>query len=264
MKLYLLILTTIFLTQYNLSESSFAQNSNEIFGPKTSSPENSEKTIIKPTLVTQQTDTPETATAVPDVTSNISLIITPDIVNPLANEDPTSSDAISKIPTDDNTTTNDIKDKASTNGNQNNNNNNTNDSDVITPSNTNDSDVITPSNTNIDDSRNDVITTPTAAAANNATSSQGNSSGSGTSAATAAAANNATSSQGNSSGSGTSAATAAAANNGSQITSNSSQGTNNNGTTNKSINSSANSEVQTSSPPAFPWFDEFFKFFEAK
>ena len=230
LKLYLLILTTIFLTQYNLSESSFAQNSNEIFGPKTSSPENSEKTIIKPTLVTQQTDTPETATAVPDVTSNISLIITPDIVNPLANEDPTSSDAISKIPTEDNTTTNDIKDKVSTNGNQNNNNNNTNDSDVITPS-----------NTNIADSRNDVIITPTAAAANNATSSQGNSSGSGTSAATAAAANN-----------------------GSQITSNSSQGTNNNGTTNKSINSSANSEVQTSSPPAFPWFDEFFKFFEAK
>jgi hypothetical protein len=48
------------------------------------------------------------------------------------------------------------------------------------------------------------------------------------------------------------------------MTSNSSQGTNNNSTTNKSINSSANSEVQTSPPPAFPWFDEFFKFFGAK
>ncbi|MBA3284916.1 MAG: hypothetical protein H0U27_07635, partial [Nitrosopumilus sp.] len=130
LKLYLLILTTIFLTQYNLSESSFAQNSNEIFGPKTSSLENSEKTTIKPALMTQKIAAPETATAVPDVTSNISLIITPDIVNPLANEDPTSSNAISKIPTVGNTTTNDIKDKASTNGNQD--NNNTNDSDVIT------------------------------------------------------------------------------------------------------------------------------------
>ena len=233
----LLILTTIFLTQHNWSESSFALNSKEIFGPKTFSLEISEITTIEPDLMTQKIAAPETATAVPDVTSNISLIITPDIVNPLANEDPTSSNAMSKIPTVDNTTTNDIKDKASTNGNQNNNNNNTNDSDVITPSDTNDSDVITPSDTNIADSRNYVITTPTAAA-NNATSSQGNSSG-------------------------TSAA-AAAANNASQITSNSSQGTNNNNTTNKSINSSANSEVQTSSPPAFPWFDEFFKFFGAK
>ncbi|MEJ7641842.1 MAG: hypothetical protein WKF36_06565, partial [Candidatus Nitrosocosmicus sp.] len=137
-----------------MSESSFAQNSNEIFDLKTDSPENSEKTITKPTLGTQKTATPETATAVPDVTSNISLIITPDIVNPLANEDPTSSNAISKIPTVGNTTTNDIKDKVSTNDNQNNNNN------------TNDSDVITPSNTNIADSRNYVITTPTTAAAN--------------------------------------------------------------------------------------------------
>ena len=252
LKLYLLILTTVFLTQFNLSESSFAQNSNGNFDLKTTSPENSEKTMTKPTLVTQKSATPETATAVPDVTSNISLIITPDIVNPLANEDPTSSNAISKIPTAVNTTTNEVKDKVPTNDNQNN------------KDNTNDSDVITPSNTNTADSKNYAITTPTTAAANNATSGQGNSSSSSGTSAAAAAANNATSGQGNSSSSSGTSAAAAAANNGSQITSNMSQGTNNNTTPNKSINSSDSSEGQIPSPTGFSWFDEFFKYFGAK
>ncbi len=243
---YLLILTTIFLTQYNLVGLSFAQNSTEPFGlednkqtdkilvceimqyctnPKEVSnnlffSEKNENPIIKPITANQNTGTTDTVTTIPDVTSNISLIITPDIVNPLANEDNQVSTDISEIRTDDNTTLKDIKDKVSTNNAQNNNNN----SKVL--------DVITPSNTNQVELRNNAIITPTTPA-NTTSSGQGN-------------------------------ATTSTPASQIQITPNPSQVTNINNTTNKITNSSADNEEQIASPTAFPMFDQIFKFFGAR
>ncbi len=242
---YLLILTAIFLTQYNLVGISFAQNSTEPFGlednkqtdkilvceivqyctnPKEVSnslffSEKNENPNIKPITANQDTGTTDTVTTIPDVTSNISLIITPDIVNPLDNEDNQVSTDISEIRTDDNTTLKDIKNKVSTNGAQNNNNN----SKAL--------DVITPSNTNQIELGDNAIITPTTPA--NATpSGQGN--------ATSTPASQI------------------------QLTPNLSQVTNNNSTTNKIINSSADNEEQIDSPTAFPMFDQIFKFFGAR
>ncbi|MBA3977461.1 MAG: hypothetical protein H0X50_04600 [Nitrosopumilus sp.] len=258
----MLILTTIFLTQYNLVGLSFAQNSTEPFGlednkqtdkilvceimqyctnPKEVSnnlffSEKNENPIIKPITANQNTGTTDTVTTIPDVTSNISLIITPDIVNPLANEDNQVSTDISEIRTDDNTTLKDIKDKVSTNSAQNNNNN----SKVL--------DVITPSNTNQVELRNNAIITPTTPA-NTTSSGQGN-------ATTSTPANTTSSGQGN--------ATTSTPASQIQITPNPSQVTNINNTTNKITNSSADNEEQIASPTAFPMFDQIFKFFGAR
>src|SRR5215210_4635050 len=101
LKIFLLALATIFLTQHILVELSFAQTSTSL----SLSHSNNENIVIQPVTLTQNAEKPNTSTAMPDVTSNISLIITPDIVNPLDNEDPSSSNEMTQTNANDNSAT---------------------------------------------------------------------------------------------------------------------------------------------------------------
>jgi hypothetical protein len=228
LKEIMLILTAIFLTQYFLIDSSFAQNPSDL----SSLSKNNDTTITKPTSdLTQDTDKQEKTKTIPDVTSNISLIITPDIINPLDNEDSQASTEMPSIRTDENTITKDSNDKSINNSNQINQNKNDKNPKVLN--------LITPSNTDLVDSGDNAITTPSQSITT--TPNQGNGNGSST-----------------------------PLNNKSQTTNSSSQTNDNNNINSKSFGSTVNNQGQmqssssSSSLPVISWFDQFFKLFGTK